>query len=251
MENNLQVFNNAEFGQVRTIINEDKILFCASDVAKALGYRNYNDAVNKHCRAIVKCDTPISGKIQAINFIHEGDIYRLIIRSKLPTAEKFESWVFDEVLPSIRKTGSYAIENNNNKDLKLRRLNIMEENARARRLKAENDRAKLWLELSEKTNRERVKQISEAYTANTLAGQRVLELPKVEKMTYSAEDIGKIFGVSASKIGRIANKHHLKTKEYGDYFMDKARYANKEVQTFRYYENAIEVFRSLLGGAVA
>lgn len=251
MENNLQVFNNAEFGQVRTIINEDKILFCASDVAKALDYRNYNDAVNKHCRAIVKCDTPISGKIQAINFIHEGDIYRLIIRSKLPTAEKFESWVFDEVLPSIRKTGSYAIENNNNKDLKLRRLNIMEENARARRLKAENDRAKLWLELSEKTNRERVKQISEAYTANTLAGQRVLELPKVEKMTYSAEDIGKIFGVSASKIGRIANKHHLKTKEYGDYFMDKARYANKEVQTFRYYENAIEVFRSLLGGAVA
>lgn len=251
MENNLQVFNNAEFGQVRTIINEDKILFCASDVAKALGYRNYNDAVNKHCRAIVKCDTPISGKIQAINFIHEGDIYRLIIRSKLPTAEKFESWVFDEVLPSIRKTGSYAIENNNNKDLKLRRLNIMEENARARRLKAENDRAKLWLELSEKTNRERVKQISEAYTANTLAGQRVLALPKVEKMTYSAEDIGKIFGVSASKIGRIANKHHLKTKEYGDYFMDKARYANKEVQTFRYYENAIEVFRSLLGGAVA
>lgn len=251
MENNLQVFNNAEFGQVRTIVNEDKILFCASDVAKALGYRNYNDAVNKHCRAIVKCDTPISGKIQAINFIPEGDIYRLIIRSKLPTAENFESWVFDEVLPSIRKTGSYAIENNNNEDLKLRRLNIMEENARARRLKAENDRAKLWLELSEKTNRERVKQISEAYTANTLAGQRVLELPKVEKMTYSAEDIGKIFGVSASKIGRIANKHHLKTKEYGDYFMDKARYANKEVQTFRYYENAIEVFRSLLGGAVA
>lgn len=251
MENNLQVFNNAEFGQVRTIVDEDKILFCASDVAKALGYRNYNDAVNKHCRAIVKCDTPISGKIQAINFIPEGDIYRLIIRSKLPTAEKFESWVFDEVLPSIRKTGSYAIENNNNEDLKLRRLNIMEENARARRLKAENDRAKLWLELSEKTNRERVKQISEAYTANTLAGQRVLELPKVEKMTYSAEDIGKIFGVSASKIGRIANKHHLKTKEYGDYFMDKARYANKEVQTFRYYENAIEVFRSLLGGAKA
>lgn len=251
MENNLQVFNNAEFGQVRTIVDEDKILFCASDVAKALGYRNYNDAVNKHCRAIVKCDTPISGKIQAINFIPEGDIYRLIIRSKLPTAEKFESWVFDEVLPYIRKTGSYAIENNNNEDLKLRRLNIMEENARARRLKAENDRAKLWLELSEKTNRERVKQISEAYTANTLAGQRVLELPKVEKMTYSAEDIGKIFGVSASKIGRIANKHHLKTKEYGDYFMDKARYANKEVQTFRYYENAIEVFRSLLGGDVA
>lgn len=254
MENQLQIFNNAEFGQVRTIVDGDKILFCASDIAKALGYEKPNNAINTHCKnATLKQGiiTDNLGRKQNANFIPEGDVYRLVVRSKLPTAEKFESWVFDEVLPSIRKTGSYAIENNNNEDLKLRRLNIMEENARARRLKAENDRAKLWLELSEKTNRERVKQISEAYTANTLAGQRVLELPKVEKMTYSAKDIGKIFGVSASKIGRIANKHHLKTKEYGDYFMDKARYANKEVQTFRYYENAIEVFRSLLGGAVA
>ena len=108
MTNSLQVFNSPEFGQVRTIIEGDKILFCASDVAKALGYSNYNDAVNKHCRAIVKRDTPISGKIQAINFIPEGDIYRLIIRSKLPSAEKFEHWVFDEVLPSIRKNGFYG-----------------------------------------------------------------------------------------------------------------------------------------------
>ena len=108
MDNAIQIFNNPEFGQVRTIIEGEKILFCASDVAKALGYSNYNDAVNKHCRAIVKRDTPISGKIQAINFIPEGDVYRLIIRSKLPSAEKFERWVFDEVLPSIRKNGFYG-----------------------------------------------------------------------------------------------------------------------------------------------
>ena len=107
----LQIFNNEEFGQVRTIVDGGKILFCASDVAKALGYSKYNDAVNKHCRATVKCGTPISGKIQAINFIPEGDIYRLIIRSKLPTAEKFESWVFDEVLPSIRQHGLYLTDN--------------------------------------------------------------------------------------------------------------------------------------------
>lgn len=105
--NELQIFNSPEFGQVRMIVEDDKILFCASDVAKALGYRNYNDAVNKHCRAIVKCDTPISGKIQAINFIPEGDVYRLVVRSKLPIAEKFAGWVFDDVIPSIRKNGMY------------------------------------------------------------------------------------------------------------------------------------------------
>lgn len=105
--NNLQVFNNTEFGQVRTLTENGKILFCASDIAKALGYKYPNDAVNQHCRATVKRRTPISGKMQDINFIPEGDVYRLIIRSKLPNAEKFERWVFDEVLPTINKHGGY------------------------------------------------------------------------------------------------------------------------------------------------
>lgn len=103
-------FKNAEFGVLRTIEVDDKILFCASDVAKALGYSNPNKAINDHCRAITKRDTPISGKMQEINFITEGDVYRLIVRSKLPSAEKFETWVFDEVLPSIRKHGAYMTE---------------------------------------------------------------------------------------------------------------------------------------------
>ena len=106
--NTVKIFENEQFGQVRTIEEGDKILFCGSDVAKALGYSNAPDALNRHCRAIVKRDTPISGKIQAISFIPEGDVYRLIARSKLPEAEKFESWVFDEILPTIRKTGGYV-----------------------------------------------------------------------------------------------------------------------------------------------
>lgn len=106
---NLTVFQNSEFGSVRTLIEEDgNVLFCASDVAKILGYTNPNKAINDHCRAITKRYTPISGKEQEINFIPESDVYRLIIRSKLPEAEKFEKWVVEEVLPSIRKTGSYS-----------------------------------------------------------------------------------------------------------------------------------------------
>ena len=105
--NNLQVFKNTEFGEVRTIEENGKILFCGSDCARALGYAKPNDAVQRHCRATVKRGSRISGKVQEINFITEGDLYRLITHSKLPSAEKFESWVFDEVLPTIRKHGAY------------------------------------------------------------------------------------------------------------------------------------------------
>ena len=105
--NELQTFTNPDFGEVRTLEENGEVLFCASDVAKALGYARPNDAVSQHCRATVKRRSPISGKMQDINFIPEGDVYRLIARSKLPGAEQFERWVFDEVLPSIRKHGAY------------------------------------------------------------------------------------------------------------------------------------------------
>lgn len=105
--NDLQIFKNAEFGDIRTTEIEDKPYFMASDVAKALGYSRPNDAISIHCRATVKHRIPISGKEQDVNFIPEGDLYRLIVKSKLPSAERFEAWVFDEVLPSIRKNGGY------------------------------------------------------------------------------------------------------------------------------------------------
>lgn len=108
--NELQVFNNAEFGKLRTIRNGDKLLFCGSDVAKALGYANAPDAMKKHCKqsGIAKCDSVDNlGRKNILSFIDEGNVYRLITHSKLPEAEKFESWVFDEVLPTIHKHGAY------------------------------------------------------------------------------------------------------------------------------------------------
>ena len=108
--NELEIFTNEEFGQVRTIVINEKPYFCAADIAKALGYSNPNKAVRDHCRAITKRSTPISGKIQEINYIPEGDVYRLIVRSKLQSAERFERWLFDEVLPTIRKHGAYMTE---------------------------------------------------------------------------------------------------------------------------------------------
>lgn len=107
--NALYVFKNASFGQLRTIEENGKILFCASDIAKALGYTNPRKAVGDHCRGVTKRYAPTTSGEQEMSFIPEGDVYRLITHSKLPSAEKFESWVFDEVLPKIRQTGSYSM----------------------------------------------------------------------------------------------------------------------------------------------
>ena len=105
--NELQIFENERFGTVRTLEEDGKILFCAKDVAAALGYSNTKDAIIRHCKGVVKRDLPTAGGKQETNFIPEGDIYRLAAKSELPGAEEFESWIFDEVLPSIRKHGAY------------------------------------------------------------------------------------------------------------------------------------------------
>ena len=110
MENKIEVFTKAEFGELRTVNVGDKIMFVASDVAKALGYSRPADAITAHCKGSVKRRLPTNGGMQELKIIPEGDVYRLITHSKLPAAEKFESWVFDEVLPSIRKHGAYMTE---------------------------------------------------------------------------------------------------------------------------------------------
>lgn len=109
MENEIKIFENEEFGSMRTLKEETgRVVFCGSDVAKALGYRNVSDALIRHCKGIVKHDTLTNGGMQTLSFIPEGDVYRLVAHSRLPSAEKFESWIFDEVLPTIRRTGGYV-----------------------------------------------------------------------------------------------------------------------------------------------
>ena len=104
----VKTFVNEEFGSVRTIEENGKILFCGSDVAKALGYRRPKDAITAHCKGAVKRRLLTNGGAQEMKMISEGDVYRLISHSRLPSAEKFESWIFDDVLPTIRRTGGYV-----------------------------------------------------------------------------------------------------------------------------------------------
>ena len=106
----LEIFKNEEFGEVRTVMIDDKPYFVANDIASALGYKRPADAVSAHCKGSVKYRYLTNGGQQEVKIIPEGDVYRLIIKSKLPNAQKFESWVMDEVLPTIRKHGAYMTE---------------------------------------------------------------------------------------------------------------------------------------------
>ncbi|ACO74652.1 Possible bacteriophage antirepressor [Laribacter hongkongensis HLHK9] len=87
-----------------------ELWFCATDVCDVLGYRNARDAITKHCRekGVAKRDTLTDGGKQELVFISEPNLYRLIVKSRKPEAERFETWVMEDVLPAIRKTGSYA-----------------------------------------------------------------------------------------------------------------------------------------------
>lgn len=106
----ISTFNNLEFGEIRTIQKNGDVLFCGSDIARALGYARPADAISAHCKGVCVLPTPSAGGVQNTKFITEGDVYRLIAHSKLPGAERFERWVFDEVLPSIRKHGAYMTD---------------------------------------------------------------------------------------------------------------------------------------------
>lgn len=112
-KNQIQIFNHEQFGEITTVRCENgKILFKANDVAAALGYAKPKNAVLQHCKGGLVLGTPSENQygtviLQPTKFISEADIYRLVMRSKLPAAEAFQDWVVEEVLPSIRKAGAY------------------------------------------------------------------------------------------------------------------------------------------------
>lgn len=105
--NEIKIFENAEFGSVRTANCNGKIYFCGKDVATAFGYKNPLKAIRDHCKGVNELDTPTLGGVQKMKFISEGDVYRLAVKSELPNADKFENWIFDEVVPTVCNHGAY------------------------------------------------------------------------------------------------------------------------------------------------
>ena len=248
MENQIQIFNNTEFGEIRTVKINGEPWFVGKDVAEALGYVKARNAIAKHVDDEDKKDAPIQGDLggtQNMTIINESGMYSLILSSKLEGAKRFKRWVTSEILPSIRKTGAYATDSAA-AEYKARELRIKEMNAQARLINAETRRL---------TVLQKGKGLSQV-AVDTLAVKAVERvtgkalgdyLPQVEK-TYSASEVGNALGITAAKVGRLANAHGLKTDEYGITVMDKSRYSSKEVASFRYNEKGKAKLREILEG---
>lgn len=141
---NLAVFSSSEFGTVRTLEEAGAVLFCAVDVAKALGYASPRKAIASHCKGVLKRNSLTPGGEQELSFIPESDLYRLVFSSKLPTAEKFTDWVTKEVLPSIRKNQQYTLRRTGPGNSEpLRPLQLMQD-----LMKAKDEIAQLSAELA-------------------------------------------------------------------------------------------------------
>lgn len=192
------------------------------------------------------------------DYIPENIFYRLAMKAKNETAEKFQALIADEVIPQIRKTGAYmtpkaVLEFANDPEgfigkvmkskSKEEQERIQQMRSEAMLLNAKSRQADFWLKFADKLDSKEHKQICASYGTEVLAGHRVIPLPEVEK-SYSAGEVGKLLGISANAVGRIANQNGLKTKENGYYALDKSAHSNKEVETFRYNERGVEAVRS-------
>lgn len=105
----LKVFENREFGEVRTVVVNDEPMFCLSDVCRALGIANVGNVKNRlSSKGICSMDTLTNGGAQTLLYINESNLYKTIFQSRKESAERFTEWVTSEVLPSIRKTGGYS-----------------------------------------------------------------------------------------------------------------------------------------------
>lgn len=238
--NSIKIFENAEFGSIRTITVNGEVMFVGKDITDILGYANSSKALSDHVDEEDKLNNDSLSSLGQRGgwLINESGLYSLILSSKMPNAKKFKHWVTSEVLPSIRRTGSYQAPQSNTD--KSKSLEVKEMNARVR---MSNQYLKL---ASVNTLSEQYKNILVAKSAEVLAGKPLLPLPKSEQKMYSATEIGEMFNVSAQKVGRIANAYELKTDEYGEFYRDKSPYSSKEVDAFRYNDKAVERFRKLL-----
>lgn len=238
--NEITMFKNPEFGEIRTVDINGEQWFIGRDVAAALGYSATRNAIFAHVDDEDKLTHRISasGQGRDVILINESGVYALIFSSKLENAKRFKHWVTSEVLPAIRQHGSYAITAQTDKTATEIQL-----------LNARTMNANVYVNLLQHvdTKSESYKAILMACAANTAAGQLVLPLPKADfGKTYSATDIGRILGISRNKVGRIANEHGLKSDGFGEWYHDVA--ANgKECDNFRYNDAAVEKFREILG----
>ena len=211
--NNIRIFQNEQFGQVRIAMNENgEPLFCLADVAKALGYSRPADAVSQHCKGGAILPTPTVNQygatvMQEMKYGKEGEVYRLTMKSKLPDAEKFQDWVCDEVLPSIRKTGGYMISKPEDtpEELMARALLVAQDALRRREERIANLEQQTALQSKELQD----------------AAPKVNYYEKVlqSTSTYNTNQIAKELGMSAVTLNQKLREMGVQYKQGGQWLL--------------------------------
>ena len=230
---------NYEGSNVRMIEKDGEPWWVLTDVCKVLQLSNPS-IVAQRLDDDERSKSNLGRQGEA-TIISESGLYAVILRSDKPQAKPFRKWVTSEVLPSIRRTGSYTADNNSQQDKYAQQeLTIRELEARAKVADV------LYKLLDVDTLSQTYKDILVCKTAEAACGVPVLPLPKSERITLSATEIGKMLGISGQKVGRLANQNGLKTDEYGAWYRDKAAHSSKEVDTFRYFESSVDKFREIL-----
>ena len=234
----LQIFENVEFGKIRMVVLDGEPWFVGKDVAAALGYSNASKALNDHVDEEDKLNNVSLSSLGQRGgwLVNESGVYSLVFSSKLPTAKAFKRWVTSEVLPSIRKTGGYHKPD----AAQAKRADAMDRDSRTRA-------AKLLLKIAERVEIPEYKAVCQAKAAEMVAGEMVIPLPVVDRRTYSAKEIGARLGISANRVGKLANLYRLKTPTYGKLFYSKSEYSPKQVETWRYYAEVVPALRNILG----
>lgn len=200
--NELQIFENKEFGSLETLLIDGKPYFVANDVARALGYKKPRNAIATHCKAALKQGYLTDGGIQETNFIPEGDVWRLIIRFNLPQAEKYERWVFDEVLPAIRKHGMYATDELiANPDIAIAAFQALKEEREQRQL------------LQFECNKQ--KQIIGELKPKADYTDIILQSKSLVTVTQIAKD----YGMSGSQMNNLLHRYGVQYKQSGQWLL--------------------------------
>lgn len=238
--NGMQVFENPVFGQVRTVTRDGEPWFVAADVCRALEISDNRSAtarLDSDEKDAVSIRTP--GGAQEMTIVNEPGLYSLVLGSRKPEAKNFKRWITHEVIPAIRKTGSYTIAPSIEDECRKLRAEAMQLNARTRSFKAAVAAMKDF-NLSQIAMEAVGIPLIEDFT-----GIKTGYRPQIER-TYSAREIAQELGVSANLVGKTANENGLKTEEYGVTVLDKAKYSDKQLPTFRYNERGRQRLKELL-----
>lgn len=239
----MQIFKNSSFGEVRVAGTSEEPLFCLADVAKCLGYSNPAKAVIDHCKGVTVLETPTKGGLQNIKFGKESDVYRLVMRSKLPDAEKFQDWVCEEVLPSIRKHGAYATEATidniiANPDFGIKLLqNLKEEHQK--RIEAENYSRNLEIQTEEQSKQLKLSAPKVKYCDDVLSSTGFL----------TVNMIAQSLNISAIKLNKMLEQWKIQYKQSGSFFLysefrDKG-YASHKPQPYTASDGTVKTHQHL------